>query len=79
MAGKKTVEAVYEDGVLRPLTALDLAEHQRVRVTIDVAAEEPPNEALQGWLGVYEGLADEDIAEVGEIALDRGRFMRPPK
>ena len=30
----KTLEAVYEQGVLRPLEDLDLAEHQRVKVTI---------------------------------------------
>ncbi len=30
----KSLEAVYEQGVLRPLEALDLPEHQRVRVTI---------------------------------------------
>ena len=29
-----TLEAVYEQGVLRPLKQLDLAEHQRVNVTI---------------------------------------------
>ena len=28
-------EAVYENGVLRPLTALPLAESQRVRLTVD--------------------------------------------
>lgn len=30
----KTLEAVYERGVLRPLEALDLPEHKRVQVTI---------------------------------------------
>ena len=29
------LEAVYEDGVLRPLEPLALAEHQRVRVTVE--------------------------------------------
>ena len=29
-----TLEAVYEQGVLRPLKQLDLAEHQRVNITI---------------------------------------------
>jgi predicted DNA-binding antitoxin AbrB/MazE fold protein len=79
MAGPKTVEAVYEGGVLKPLTALDLPEHQRVRVTIDIASDEPADETLRAWLGVYAGLDDEDVAEVEAIALDRGRFMRPPK
>ncbi|MEX0702646.1 MAG: antitoxin family protein [Planctomycetales bacterium] len=30
----KTVEAVYERGVLRPLEQLDLQEHARVEITI---------------------------------------------
>jgi predicted DNA-binding antitoxin AbrB/MazE fold protein len=30
----KTLEAVYEQGVLRPLEQLDLPEHQHVKVTI---------------------------------------------
>ena len=30
----KTLEAVYEQGVLRPLEQLDLPEHKRVKVTI---------------------------------------------
>jgi predicted DNA-binding antitoxin AbrB/MazE fold protein len=76
VADPKTVDAVYEDGVLKPLSALDLAEHQRVRVTIDVPAGEPP--ALQAWLAVYDGLAEEDVDEIEAIALDRSRFMRPP-
>lgn len=29
-----TVEAIYEDGVLKPAQALPLQEHQKVRVTV---------------------------------------------
>ena len=43
----KTLEAVYEQGVLRPLEELDLPEHKRVKVTIsevtDVTAEAGAN------------------------------------
>ncbi len=31
---KKSVEAIYEDGVFRPLEPVDLPEHQRVQVTV---------------------------------------------
>lgn len=34
----KTFEAVYEDGVLRPLESLDLRERQRVRVMLQPAS-----------------------------------------
>ncbi len=39
---QKTFEAVYENGVLRPLEALDLPNQQHVRVTI---ASEPACDA----------------------------------
>jgi predicted DNA-binding antitoxin AbrB/MazE fold protein len=34
----KTLEAVYEQGVLRPLEQLDLPEHKRVKLTISDAS-----------------------------------------
>jgi predicted DNA-binding antitoxin AbrB/MazE fold protein len=33
-----TVEAVYENGVLRPVAALPLTENQKVRLTIEAPA-----------------------------------------
>jgi len=36
----KEVDAVYENGVLRPVEALPFAEQQRVRVTVSPAADE---------------------------------------
>ena len=38
----KRVEAIYENGVLRPLEPVNLAEHQRVTVTL--------NEPEEDWL-----------------------------
>ncbi len=35
----KTLQAVYGNGVLRPLEALSLKEHQRVTVTLSDSAE----------------------------------------
>ncbi len=32
------VDAIYENGVLRPIRSLDLAEHQQVQVIVEVAA-----------------------------------------
>jgi predicted DNA-binding antitoxin AbrB/MazE fold protein len=39
----RTIPAVYENGVLRPLEALDLAEKQRVEVTIAAIGVEKPS------------------------------------
>ena len=35
----KTLQAIYENGVLRPLESLPLKEHQRVMVTVSDPAE----------------------------------------
>jgi len=38
----KTIEAVYENGTLRPLDEVQLVEHQRVRVTIEAVRPTAP-------------------------------------
>ena len=57
-------------------TSLDLPEHQRVRITIHEPIGESPDETLEAWHQVYEGCAEEEIAQIEAIALDRSRFMR---
>jgi len=41
------VDAVYENGVLKPLRPLDLAEHEQVVVVIKEARDESDDEAIQ--------------------------------
>ena len=72
----RIVEAIYENGTLKPLETLDLPEHQRVRITIHEPIVESPEETLAAWHQVYEGCADEEIAQLEAITLDRSRFMR---
>jgi predicted DNA-binding antitoxin AbrB/MazE fold protein len=72
MAMQKTVTAVFEDGVLKPLESVDLPEHQRVKVTIEVRS---PEEVLAGWRSVYDGLSADEIDEIERIALDRSHFL----
>jgi len=72
----RVVDAIYVQGMLKPLEALDLPEHQRVRLTIHEPGEESPDEHLDAWQGVYDGLTDEDIAQIEAVAIDRSRFMR---
>lgn len=73
---ERVLEAIYQNGVLTPLESLDLPEHQHVIITIHLPAPEEPDEALLAWQEVYAGLAEEDIAEIEHIALDRSHFMR---
>jgi predicted DNA-binding antitoxin AbrB/MazE fold protein len=52
---QRTIEAVFANGVLRPLSPVDfLDENRRVTLTVSVAGTKRP---LEGWVG---GLADDD-------------------
>ena len=73
----RVVEAIYENGTLKPLEPLDLAEHQHVRITIHEPMVERPDEALEAWTHVYEGCEEDEITKIEAIVLDRSRFMRP--
>lgn len=73
---ERTLPAVYEHGVLTPLEPLDLPDHQRVVITIHGPALESPDEMLEAWQRVYEGLSEEEVAQVEAIVLDRSCFMR---
>jgi len=72
----RVVDAIYEQGILKPLEVLDLPEHQRVRITIHAVPPESPDEMLDAWHQVYEGLTDEEIRQIEALALDRRHFMR---
>jgi predicted DNA-binding antitoxin AbrB/MazE fold protein len=69
-----TVEAVYENGVLKPEKPLPLAERQRVDLTVHIKAGSPPpgteadedvvrrSYGLLGWTG--------DVETLRRIAMD---------
>lgn len=62
------VEAVYEHGQFRLIQPLDLAfqEGQRVRLVVDTEAM-PAMLALA--TSVFDGLSDQDIRDIGQIAF----------
>jgi predicted DNA-binding antitoxin AbrB/MazE fold protein len=72
----RVFEAVYEDGVLKPLEDPGLPEHHRFSVRVQEVGKMRAADKLAPWRRVYVGLSDEDIAEVEKIALDRSRFLR---
>lgn len=45
MAGQQAIEAVFEDGVFRPLSEVKLPEHQRVSIVV-AAQDDLPAELL---------------------------------
>lgn len=53
-----TVEAVFEDGVFRPVTPVSLPPQQRVRITVNLVRK--PREWPADTADIYRDLADED-------------------
>lgn len=74
----RVFEAVYENGVLKPLEDPGLPEHHRFSVQVEDLAMTDAMSELDAWHAVYEGFSEEDIATVEAMALDRSRFSRNP-
>jgi len=59
----RTIKAIYEGGVLRPLEAIEgIAEHAQVNLTVE--AIEQGGNGLADCIGI---LPDEDAAEIRQI------------
>jgi predicted DNA-binding antitoxin AbrB/MazE fold protein len=71
------VDAVYENGVLRPLQPLDLKEHQRVIVSVVKAEGEPkgPRLAVEYLERLKRELGDDPIPSLEEV---RERLSKIP-
>lgn len=72
---KQTIEAIYENGVFRPLKSPKLSEGQPVRLTVETNAELIPEDMLKLAARVYEGLSAEQVDEIEQIALNRRDFF----
>ena len=65
-----TVEAVFENGILRPLQPLPLAEHAKVSVTVEeVKSWTEKTYGMLGWTGTAEEL-DQLLEEAEEDFLE---------
>jgi len=71
-----TCEAIFENGVFRPVGALrsPILEGQAVRLTVEAPS---PEEILKLAGQVYEGLSPEQIEAVERVALDRRSWFGP--
>ena len=54
----RNIEAVYRDGVLKPLSPLKLKEHERVRITVEEES------VVRATSGMFSGLDDNTISEI---------------
>lgn len=65
----KTVEAVYENGVFKPLEPVNLKEGEHVIVQLG------KTDSLELLTHMYDGLSEQEIDEIESIMLEgRGRM-----
>ncbi len=72
---KQTVDAVFENGVFRPLVkrAISIGEGQQVRLTVETI--ESPAQVLELVVQVYDGLTEQEIDEIEQLALNRNSWF----
>ena len=76
-AVKATVDAVFQDGVFKPVRRPDLSEGDRVRITVETVGETESEDVLRLATHVYEGLSSRDIDEIEQMARHRTFFGDP--
>lgn len=72
---KEALDAIYEKGVFRPLTPPNVSDGQQVRLIIETLSESNTEEVLELAARVYEGLSQDQIDEIEQIALNRRHFF----
>ncbi len=72
----QTIEAIYQNGMFKPLTSIsqEITEGEKVKLAID-DERLTPEEMLELAGQFYERLSDEDVEEIERIALDRSNFF----
>ncbi len=68
---KATVEAIFEEGVFKPVGRPEIPEGEHVLLTVERAARPEHEDPIGLAARVYQGLRPEEIDEVERIALDR--------
>ncbi|MDJ0510490.1 MAG: antitoxin family protein [Crocosphaera sp.] len=71
----QTINAIYENGVFRPLNHPNIPEGQTVQLSVEIAPKLTPEEMLQLASSVYENLSSQQIDEIEEISLKRDDFF----
>jgi predicted DNA-binding antitoxin AbrB/MazE fold protein len=68
------MDAVYQDGVFRPVSRPELSDGERVRLTVERTTQTKPDDILKLACRVYEGLSQQDIDEIEDMARHRALF-----
>jgi len=72
---RQSLDAIFENGVFRPLdpNSVPVSEGQQVRIIVEAAQSE--KDILEAASSVYNGLSEEQIKEIEQIALNRQDFF----
>ena len=65
----KTVEAIFENGVFKPISFPDIAEHKRVTLIINDNNGKDRKNILPLASMVYKELSPEEIADIGTVFI----------
>jgi predicted DNA-binding antitoxin AbrB/MazE fold protein len=74
----QTIEAIFQDGMFKPLNPFseEIAEGRRVKLVVETDSEsEEENLIMKLAENFYEGLSDNDVEEMERIMLDRSNFF----
>lgn len=72
----KTISAIYQGGVLKPLEPLDLPEHQQVQLTVALPESELLREASRQYLRTRAGRRPMDHPRVWEAVVTMDELAR---
>lgn len=72
---KQIVEAIYENGVFKPVKPLHFFEGQQVQLEIEDMPQNDPDDLLALAAKVYDGFTDQEIDEIEKVATDRQDFF----
>ncbi len=73
---KQVLDAVYENGIFRPLKRPEISDGQQVRLIVETPSELDSEDLIELAAQVYQGLSDKQIDEIEQIALDRRDFFQ---
>jgi predicted DNA-binding antitoxin AbrB/MazE fold protein len=66
---KATVEAVFEDGVFKPVERPEIPEGAHVKITVEKVRQPGAEDPLELAARVYRGIRPEEIDEIERIAF----------
>ncbi|MBN2442566.1 MAG: antitoxin family protein [Spirochaetales bacterium] len=71
----ETVNAIYENGMFKPLEHIHIVNGQKVKLIIETEDVTSASDILKSAADVYTDLSKEDISDIEDIAFDRKDFF----